>query len=80
MSRLYSSSDGRFYTDWEVARRMESGVWAPCMWDPDSGWELVEGESGLVWLVPVEPSAAPDWVEVRQSREGPGEEVVDTRR
>lgn len=79
MVGLYAGSDGRYYTDWEVARRMESGIWEPCMWHPEAGWELVEGPAGLVWLVPAEPSALPGWAEIRESREGPGEEVVDTR-
>jgi hypothetical protein len=79
MAKIYAGSDDRFYTDWEVSHRMESGAWEPCMWDPDAGWELVEGADGLVWLVPVDPSELPAWADVQERAEGRGREVVDTR-
>ena len=79
MVGFYAGSDGSYYTEWEVALRMESGDWEPCMWDTETGWELVEGDDRLVWLVPIEASELPAWVEVRETPEGPGDEVVDTR-
>jgi hypothetical protein len=80
MHGVYAGSNGRYYTDWEVATRMESGDWTPCMWDPEAGWGLVEGDEGAMWLVPVERSALPPWAELRETPGGTGREVVDTRR
>jgi len=75
----YAGSDGCYYTDWQVATQMESGEWVPCMWEEEEGWELVVADDELVWLIPVERSALPNWVDVRETSEGYGTKIVDTR-
>lgn len=74
---LYAGSDGRYYTDWQVAWHFENDEWHACMWDTNEGWELVEHEDELVWLVPVGRDDLPGWAELRP--EGHGTVVVDRR-
>ena len=74
---LYAGSDGRYYTDWEVAWHFEADEWRACMWDSDEGWELVEDDDELVWLYPVGRDDLPDWAELHS--EGRGVAVVDLR-
>lgn len=74
---LYAGSDGRYYTDWQVAWHFENGEWRACMWDTNEGWELVEHGDELVWLVPVGRDDLPGWAELRP--EGHGTVVVDRR-
>jgi hypothetical protein len=49
------------------------------MWEEEEGWELVVADDELVWLIPVERSALPNWVDVRETSEGYGTKIVDTR-
>lgn len=74
---LYAGSDGRYYTDWQVSWRFENDEWKPCMWDTEDGWELVEEDSELVRIDPVEVTELPDWAEL--APEGHGVVVVDHR-
>ena len=74
---LYAGSDGRFYTDWQVSWRFESGEWEPCMWDTEEGWELVDSTDGLVWLYPADSDDLPGWAELEPAAHGVA--VVDRR-
>lgn len=57
MTHLYRGSDGRYYTDYGICRRFESGAWSACMWDDEAGWEVVEtGDGELLRLDPVDPA------------------------
>jgi hypothetical protein len=50
----YARSDGGYCTEIELWERLEAGEWTPCCWDPESGEEWVETDSGeLIALVPV---------------------------
>lgn len=52
---LYFGADGRYYTPSTVCEHIETGQWRVCLWDADSGRELVETEHGeLLMLVPVD--------------------------
>jgi hypothetical protein len=80
MTDVFAGSDGVYYTDWQVARRLEAGRWDPCMWDTENGWELVSDSEELVWLVPVPRAELPEWAEVRPLEEAePATEIVDHR-
>lgn len=76
---VYEGSDGRFYTDWQVDRKLTDGDWRPCLQYPDEGRRLVASDDGdLLMLVRVDPATLPAWAELRA--DGEALQVVDTRR
>ena len=53
-STVYERSDGGCCTEGELWHRLEAETWTPCCWDPETGEEWVETESGeLLRLVPI---------------------------
>ncbi|MDG5818521.1 hypothetical protein [Natronococcus sp. A-GB7] len=75
---VLEGSDGSYYTGWEVARRLRSGDWSPCLRQDDPDRRLVETESGeLLLLAPIDPAALPARAAVRL--EGEAARVVRTR-
>lgn len=76
---VYEGSDGRYYTDWQVRRKLDAGEWRPCLRERGTGRRLVATADGsLVMLVPTPLAALPEWVEVRAA--GRVVRAVDTRR
>lgn len=75
---VYEGSDGRYFTDWEVARAIEAGEWHPCLRDEESGRRLVGTGDALLMIQPIAVEALPEWVELRA--DGDGVRAVDTRR
>lgn len=76
---VYAGSDGRFYTDWQVERKLDTGEWKPCLYDREAGKRLVGVPGGdLLSLVRTEPANLPAWVRIRTDRAGP--RAVDMRR
>ena len=75
---VYRASDGRYYTGYEVGRKVYDGQWTPCLWERETGRQLVgTAEGELLMLVDVDPDALPEWVELREVDDGL--QVVDTR-
>ena len=76
---LFEGSDGRYYTDWQVDRRLRTGEWTFCMRQRTPRRRLVETADGaLVLLAPTEPDELPAGLEIRVSEQCA--RVVDTRR
>ncbi|WP_306059239.1 hypothetical protein [Natronococcus wangiae] len=76
---VLEGSNGRYYTDWEVERRLRAGAWRRCLRQTDPGRLLVEVEAGvLLLLAPVDPDELPAWTELRI--DGDSARIVDTRR
>nr|WP_293032727.1 hypothetical protein [Natronococcus sp.] len=76
---VLEGSNGSYYTGWEVARRLRSGDWSPCLRQEDPDRRLVETESGaLLLLTPIDPATLPPRAEVRL--EGEAARVVRTQR
>jgi len=76
---VYAGSDGRFYTDWQVDRKLRQGAWRPCVHDRGTDRRMVGTDDGeLVLLVSVEAAELPEWVRIRA--DPGGLRVVDTRR
>lgn len=76
---LYEASNGRFYTDWQVGQKMRSGEWKPCLWEEETGQQLVGTADGeLLMLVSMATDDLPDWAEIRSDTAG--SRIVDTRR
>jgi hypothetical protein len=68
---IYECSDGSYYGDVDIWERFESGVWAPCCWDEDSGTEWVETRSDeLLVLTPVPLSSVPDHIQIERVATG----------
>ncbi|MEY7849528.1 hypothetical protein AB7C87_10075 [Natrarchaeobius sp. A-rgal3] len=75
---VFEGSNGRYYTAWQVRRRLESGRWRRCLRQREPDRRLVEtGDGELLFLVAIEPRALPNWTEVRIERTAT--HVVDTR-
>lgn len=73
---LFAGSDGRYYTAWQLRRRLRSDAWELCVRTPDR--LLVEtGGARLVLLTRIDPAALPSWTEIRV--EAGTARVVDTR-
>ncbi|WP_439026266.1 hypothetical protein [Haloarchaeobius sp. DT45] len=52
---VYVASNGRYYTASEVVEHIENGRWTPCLWEEDTGRELVEtSREDLLLLVPTD--------------------------
>lgn len=76
---VLAGSDGEYYTDWELERRLRTGAWKPCIRQFDPDRRLVETDGGrLLLLVPVDPDELPRWTELRV--EGDSTRVVERRR
>ncbi|SEV82168.1 hypothetical protein [Natrinema salifodinae] len=76
---LYEGSNGRYYTAWQVRRRLRSGEWTRCLRQRQPDRRLVEtGDGTLLLLVSVEPDALPGGIDVRVA-DGRAR-IVDTRR
>lgn len=75
---VFEGSNGEYYTDWEVDRRLRTGVWRPCLRQIDPDRRLVEVEAGvLLLLAPIDPEELPASMELRV--DGDSARVVDTR-
>lgn len=76
---LFEGANGRYYTEWQVRRRFETGNWKRCIRQRSPERRLVgTGDGALLMLVPIEPAELPRWAEIRVA--GRGAHVVDTRR
>lgn len=78
---LLEGSNGRYYTAWQVRRRLRIGEWRRCLRQREPGPDrrLVETDEGaLLMLTPIEPANVPCWLEVRVV--GEATLAVDTRR
>ncbi|WP_320443078.1 hypothetical protein [Halosolutus halophilus] len=76
---LFAGSNGRYYTEWQVRRRLSAGNWKRCIRQRSPDRRLVgTGDGALLLLVPIEPDELPAWAEIRVA--GRGARVVDTRR
>ncbi|NUB93917.1 hypothetical protein HTZ84_21500 [Haloterrigena sp. SYSU A558-1] len=74
---LYEGSNDRYYTHWQLRRRLRTDRWTPCMRQRDPDRRLVETSDGsLLLLTPTDD--LPAWVELRIDDRGA--RVVDTRR
>ena len=74
---LYEGSNGRYYTGDQLARRLRTGRWKPCIRQRNPDRRLVETDGGsLLLLTPTEE--LPSWAELRIDDRGA--RVVDTRR
>lgn len=75
---LFEGSNGRYYTDWQVARRRRTGEWTLCMRQRTPDRQLVETDGGaLLLLAPTDPETLPPGLEIRV-RDGRAR-VVDVR-
>lgn len=76
---IYEGSDGQYYTDWQVGRKMNHGEWKPCIWDEETGRQLVgTGDGDLLMLISADAESLPEWAEIRSDEVGA--RIVDTRR
>lgn len=76
---VLEGSNGEYYTDWEVDRRLRTGAWRPCLRQTDPDRRLVEVEAGaLLLLTPIDPTDLPAWTALRVDDDSA--RVVDTRR
>lgn len=74
---LYEGSNGRYYTDCQIARKLRTDQWKPCIRQRDPDRRLVEtSDGGLLLLTPTDD--LPAWAELRVDARGA--RVVDTRR
>ncbi|WP_233710761.1 hypothetical protein [Natronococcus pandeyae] len=75
---VFEGSNGEYYTDWEVDRRLRTGAWRPCLRQTDPDRRLVEVEAGvLLLLAPIDPEELPASMVLRV--EDDSARVVDTR-
>lgn len=78
VDEIFEGSNGHYYTDWEVTRRLHRETWQLCMHQRDPDRRLVETpDGGLLLLTPIDAGELPDWVEIRVI--GDIARVVDTR-
>lgn len=76
---LFAGSNGRYYTGWQVRRRLRAGEWKRCLRQRGPDRRLVEtDERALLLLVPIGPAELPSWAEIRVASRAV--RVVDTRR
>ncbi|MHC3437153.1 hypothetical protein ACYJ1Y_03400 [Natrialbaceae archaeon A-gly3] len=76
---VYAGSDGCFYTDWQVDRKLRLGEWKACLYDREDDKRLVgTGDGDLLLLCQADVADLPEWVQICSGRAGP--RVVDTRR
>lgn len=76
--RVYRGSNGRYYTGWQVERRLHTGAWRPCIREATTDRRLVGVDDELVLLEPTDLDDLPDWIRIRLDRSGP--RAVDVRR
>ncbi|WP_222918344.1 hypothetical protein [Natrinema sp. SYSU A 869] len=63
---LFEGSDGRYFTGWQLERRLRTGVWSLCIRQRAPNRVLIETEAGaLLLLTPIEPSGLPAGIEIR---------------
>lgn len=75
---IFHGADDRYYTEWQVCRRLRTDVWTLCMRQHGPDRWLVETEdAALLLLVPIEPSQLPAGIEIRVSARGA--RIVDRR-
>lgn len=75
---LFEGSNGQYYTDWEVRRRLRRGAWRPCLRQREPDRRLVAtADDHLLMLAPIDADELPDWVEIRVV--GDAARIVDTR-
>lgn len=68
---IYECSNGGYYGDRDVWKRLEAETWNVCCWDETSGTEWVETEDGeLVVLTPISRNDLPNWVQVERAADG----------
>lgn len=41
MESIYAGSDGRYYTERDLVQSLESGWWSVCLYDTETGVEVV---------------------------------------
>ncbi|MFP8952629.1 hypothetical protein ACLI4Z_06585 [Natrialbaceae archaeon A-arb3/5] len=76
---IFEGSNGRYYTGWQVDRKLRRGIWRPCIRQREPDRRLIEtADRRLLFLVPVTPDELPDWTEVRT--DGRRVRIVDSRR
>lgn len=76
---VFEGSNGRYYTDWQVRRRLRDGEWTVCLHQRAPHRRLVEtADDALLLLTPTEPDELPDGLEIRVTERRA--RVVDTRR
>lgn len=74
---LYRGSNGRYYTDCQVANYLRAERWNRCIRQRNPDRRLVETSEGdLLLLTPTDD--IPAWVEIRVDDRGA--RIVDTRR
>lgn len=65
---MYAGSDGRYYTERDRRRNLESGLWSLCMRDTETGVEVVSDPWDVV--LRLEPLCGPAVTESgRKTRE-----------
>jgi len=75
---LFEGSNDRYYTEWQVQKRLRNGEWKLCIRQQSPDRQLVgTGDGALLLLVPIDATALPAWAEIRI--DGRGSRVVDTR-
>lgn len=76
---VYAGSNGQYYSDWQVGRRLASDEWRLCVRDRELDRRLVGTTGGeLLMLERTSIDALPVWAEVRSI--GSAVHIVDTRR
>ena len=56
---VYEGSDGHYYTEREMWRRLESAEWTVRCWDDSTGREwVITSEEELLALTPIDPDEA----------------------
>ncbi|SEO68588.1 hypothetical protein SAMN04487948_104173 [Halogranum amylolyticum] len=68
---IYRCSDGKYYGDVDIWKRLESGTWTPCCWDTESGKEWMETQDGeLLILEPISQNELPESVQTERVTTG----------
>ncbi|WP_081655585.1 hypothetical protein [Halopiger goleimassiliensis] len=63
---VYAGSNRRYYTGWQIDRRLERGRWRCCLEQREPDRLLIEVERALLLsLVRIDPSDLPPRVEIR---------------
>ncbi|WP_090614751.1 hypothetical protein [Natrinema salaciae] len=76
---VFEGTNGRYYSEWQVRRRLRTGRWNRCMRQrtPDR-WLVETADEALLLLAPIEPDELPAGIEIRVA-DG-RVRIVDTRR
>lgn len=75
---LFVGSDGTYYTEWQLERRLERGTWRRCLSHQDPDRHLLTDDGGeLLLLERIARENVPPWLEVRV--DGERAWTVDTR-